>query len=168
MTHVNSTVVFRLEEVPNLTELAMQSNVTYNPQRFRAAIVRYCGASVLVFPNGRCVSTGRKAEHYCGHINDARIVNRVYSARIPNGIDIYRLDAENRTVFYEPEIFTGARLTFGTGTVVVFASGSYFLTGVTDDKLVAPVHEFLLKYGTNKSTTEAVVSDDDKRKHTKW
>ena len=106
-----------------------------------------CGASLLVFRNGRCVSTGRNAERYYGHINGARVVNRVYSGRIGKRIDLLRLHREDHRLFYEPEIFTGARLTYNSATVVIFHSGSYFITGVTDDTLCAPIHAYLQQYG---------------------
>ena len=150
MAHVNSTVVFSLAKAPDLERFARTyRNVTYDPKRFRAAIARLSGASLLVFANGSCVSTGRNAELYYGHISNARVVNKVYSGRIGKRINLSRLQREDRRLFYEPEIFTGARLRFEKGTVVIFHSGSYFITGVTDDKLCAPVHAYLQQYGTD-------------------
>ena len=150
MAHVNSTLVFSINKVPDLKRLAnTYRNVTYNPKRFIAAIIRYDGASLSVFPNGSCVSAGRNAERYYGHIDNARVVNRVYSGSIGKRININRLQREDRRLFYEPEIFTGARLTFEKATVVIFHSGSYFITGVKDDTLCAPIHAYLQQYGTD-------------------
>ena len=151
MAHVNSTVVFSLASTrPDLKRLARTyQNVTYDPKRFRAAIARRPGAGLLVFPNGSCVSTGANSERYYGHISNARVVNRVYSGKIGKRIDLLRLQREDRRVFYEPEIFTGARLKYEKATVVIFYSGSYFITGVKDDTLCAPVRAYLQQYGTD-------------------
>ena len=150
MAHVNSTVVFSLATKPDLEHLERTyRNVTYNPRRFRAAIARRPGVALLVFPNGRCVSTGKNAERYFGHISNARVVNRVYSGKIGKRINLLRLQREDRRLFYEPKIFTGARLAYEKATVVIFYSGSYFITGVKDDTLCAPVHAYLQQYGTD-------------------
>ena len=95
------------------------------------------------------MATGREAEH----IKKGRVVNRVYSGKIGNFLDIYRLKTDYPSLFYEPEIFNGARLYYGTATVIMFFSGSYFITGVKDDSLLKPVQELLSQYGTYQSTT---------------
>ena len=151
MARVNSTVVFSLDTVQDLALLARTyRNVSYEPNRFRAAIVRRPGASLLVFPNGRCVGTGRYAEQYFGHIYNAKVVNQVYAGKLTKRIDLYRLQREyGHLFFYEPEIFSGGRLSYAGATVVIFFTGSYFITGVTDDTLVEQIQTLLLQYGTD-------------------
>ena len=146
MAHVNSTIVFTLDKPPDLNELAKRPNVQYNPARFRAAIVRptHRSASILVFPNGRCVATGRDAE--CIR-KKHKVVNRVYAGHIGSFINIRRLKTFYPLLFYEPEIFSGARLKFNGVTVIIFTTGRYFITGTTDNKQLPAVQHLLRHYG---------------------
>lgn len=137
----------------NLRELCNKLiNCVYNPRTFPGLIVRNrkIKGSVLLFSSGRIVSVGAhayKALHIIrkrlksvnvpAEIKNIQIRNCVYAGQMHCPVDINRFN-------FDGERFPGSHFRVGGATVTVFANGNYFITGVTDQKLIPECQKKLM------------------------
>jgi len=151
LQNVVSTVNFRTE--PNLNHIAVRvRNVEYNPQRFKAAILRLLRpqATALIFSSGKMVVTGAKNEddallasknvrkilHKVGvptRFTEFKVQNIVGSTDVGFPIRLEGIcdGAHHRHSVYEPELFPGLvyRMESPKVVLLIFVSGKVVLTG---------------------------------------
>ena len=142
----------------NLQDIATRGiNVEYNPQRFRALIMRLKEprTTILVFHSGKLVCTGAKSEElskkaarrcarkiqklgYNVVFGEFKIQNIVCSCDLG-----FRIRLQDMRGDYDPELFPGLTYRMSNGVVVnVFRSGKIVITGasVRDDTYAAYDH----------------------------
>ena len=141
---VNCTVTCSFNCDFDLPCVAKLLNIVYDPRHFQALILRskLHYATILLFRNGKVVACGRDADFaidythkrlaelgYPVHIKDRRLVNSVYAGHLDRFINIQRL----KHAHFDGERFSGASIRLPDATLVVFHTGTYYLTGVRGD-----------------------------------
>lgn len=158
MKVVNIVMCGRFSKGVKLSEL---KNSVYRPERFSGAVLEHSGSTFLIFGNGSFVSLGckslkkgrfaAKSLAHCLELNVTKCEpkNIVLSHKLKFHIDMNglyeKLKSLGRHVTYEEELFNGMSWKEGGGTVRLFHTGSFFVTGLNRVKALKGVCDMVKK-----------------------
>lgn len=138
--------------------------MTYNPDRFGALIVRlkHPKATVLVWDSGKVVCVGiceemvaRDAFHICSKIiRDAGFKAKVRKFKVHNFVASWNMGARIKlenfaranklNSSYEPELFPGCIYTKEKTKILIFMSGKVFMTGVKNKSDIEKIYNYII------------------------
>ena len=129
---MNKTSTCQIVNCPELSTFEGK----YNPRRINCTYVRHANTTAVIWPSGKVILLGCYPEQCMSEISSkygvrhSNIVlkNVVDSYQLPNPVNLYGL----RNVYFEPALFPGAKMKILHSTIVLFASGRYYMTGATN------------------------------------
>ena len=163
--NVVATAHVDIEEKMDLTEIARNLSVEYDPERFPGVIMRLeePRATLLIFSTGKMVITGlRKSQDAEVAVEAAiekirtirdfpsaevKIVNLVASGSLNVQIDLNTGALVLENAMYEPEVFPGLiyRMQEPKAVFLIFFTGKFVCTGIREKKTIKEAVEKLSK-----------------------